>query len=136
MVELNGGVVVDDMVMGSLKRPVDQLGRQQPRIMGAFGILNVGVKCGMPAPIEVPAEFWRLDIGGEGCSIAVIACPCGSEAECEVGCVHRCECDRLYFFPIDTVVVFNSPKGREIDATPAVPGEVGEPPTTELQSES
>jgi hypothetical protein len=134
MAELRG-VVVDDMVMGSLKRPTDQLGRQQPRILGAFGILSIGIGCGMPAPIQVPGEFWSLDVGENRCSVAVIACPCGSEARCEVGCTHRCGCERLYFFPIDTVVVFNSPKGREIDATPAEPGEVGEPPTPELQSE-
>jgi hypothetical protein len=135
MAELRG-VVVDDMVMGSLKRPTDQLGRKQPRILGAFGILNVGIKCGMPAPIEVPAEFWSLDMGGNECSVAVIACPCGVEARCEAGCTYRCACERVYFFPIDTVVVFNSPKGREIEPTPAAPGEVGDPPNTELQSES
>lgn len=127
MAELRGGIVIDDMVLGSLQRPTDQLGRQQPRILGAFGILNMAIKCGMAPPLEVPAAFWALDRGENGNSEAVVACPCGVEARVQVGCMKTCECDRRYFFAIESVVVFNSPKGKDPAATPAEPGEVGEP---------
>lgn len=124
MAELKDGIVVDDMVLGSLSRPVDQLGRQQPRILGAFGILKAAMRSGGTPPVEVPGDYWSQDVGEEGYTVANVACPCGQTPSVEVGCLKVCECERAYFFPVDTVLVFNSPAPRPSAATP------------ELQSES
>src|SRR4051812_37320745 len=112
MTELRGGVTIRDEVYGSIQRPVDRLGRPQPRILGAIGILAVGVASGGTPPSEVPSDFWRMDVSEEGFSVAVIACPCGSEPVVEVGCLQSCECERYFYFAIDKVLVFNSPKTR------------------------
>lgn len=124
MTELVGGVNVDEMVLGSMVRPVDRLGRPQPRILGAFGIINAAISAGAQSPVPVPANFWALDANSEGNSVAVVACPCRSEPRVEAGCLASCGCGRYYFFAIDRVLVFNSPKGRDAS------------PSAELQSES
>lgn len=123
-VELPGGLVADEMVLGSLRRPTDKLGRPQPRILGALGILSAGMACGGEAPITIPGSAWAVDVGEHGASVAVVACPCGVEPHVEIGCVGSCECERYYFFAVDKVLVFNSPVARK-DA-----------PTPELQSEA
>lgn len=109
MAELPGGIVIRDEVHGSLVRPVDRLGREQPRILGAYGILSVAMRSGGKAPVEVPPDYWSKDVNDEGFTAANVACPCGATPSIEVGCLKVCECERGYFFPLDKVLVFNSP---------------------------
>lgn len=68
--------------------------------------IGVGVR-------RVPGAAWALDVvGGE--QAAIIACPCGREANARA---HdpptACECGRSFFFDGEHVFCFNSPEDHE-----------------------
>lgn len=113
------GVQMRDEVYDSYVRPVDRIGRQQPRPIGSFGLLKVAIGAGLPAPIKIPAGAWSQDVNDEGYTEAVVACPCGEVPHVEVGCLKGCDCERFYWFALDEVMVFNSPVSRTDLPTPA-----------------
>lgn len=101
-----------DEVYDSIERPHDLLGRKQPHILGSFGVLKVAMQAGMPAPITVPSTKWQQGLNEDGFSQAEVMCPCGGCPKPEVGCVVGCECERYYYFAVDRVLVFNSPRAQ------------------------
>lgn len=128
MAELHGGIVIRDEVLDSITKPHDQIGRKQPHILGSIGILMVGMRAGMPAPVEVPRTYWQREKNEEGYTTAVVRCPCGeANPHIEIGCVKKCQCERYYYYAVDKVLVFNSPKTKASATDDA---------NTELQSES
>jgi hypothetical protein len=63
--------------------------------------------------LEVPKQFWALEVEGKGGSardIAVVACPCGQSPTARpLGPPVECACERIYMFTGRDVQVFNSP---------------------------
>lgn len=94
----------------------DELGRKQPKTYGSGGILAFAMRCGLPAPKDVPGEFWSQDVNDDGFSCAVVACPCHESPAIEVGCLAPCSCGRYFYFTGDRVVVWRVPEAdRSVD---------------------
>jgi hypothetical protein len=90
------------------ERPIDRLGRVGFRKMGLPLILKAAPSL-MEHFAEVPAEFWALDVGEDGFSVAQVSCPCSDTHEVAVGHVFEAPCERFFFALPDSVLVANSP---------------------------
>lgn len=102
-----------EIAAGTLPKELhtDLLGRRQPRRVVAARFFEV-VPALMGQFAAIPPEFWTQDVGGDGYTEAVIACPCREEPRVEVGCTEQCGCGRFYWYDGRQVSVGNSPKGR------------------------
>lgn len=68
---------------------------------------------------EVPSEFWNEDVEAAR-SIAVVACPCGSEPHVKLHSTEFCEsCDRVFWYLGDKLLVARDPsRADEHDPSP------------------
>lgn len=122
-------VKVDPRIADSIQR-LDHLGRIKLHRVGLPGVH--GVLFGMTVD-RIPDEFWTLDVGEDGFSVAEVACPCGKTPSVKVGAIAVCvpatsieetrgddmpDCPRGYVFTGEAVYVLNSPKPRDLE-TPA-----------------
>lgn len=100
----------DRSVIGENERGVtyDWLRRKHFRKMGPSLVLEA-----VPALVEhlapVPDDFWTLEVGEDGHSVAQVACPCRNVHEIKIGHLREAECGRFFYALGTTLLVANSP---------------------------
>lgn len=106
-------VIRDVIAEGIAPSPdIDLTGRQVPRRhLGMMTFLRVFPACAVQFD-QIPGEFWTQDLGDDGYTEAVIACPCGMQPRVEIGCMEICACERAFLYAGTAVLVANSPKAK------------------------
>jgi hypothetical protein len=116
---MDESIVFDPSVVTSFgpDAPTDLIGRRQFRRLGVMSFMR-SIPSFAAQWSRIPADYWQQDLGPDGYTVAVVACPCGEDARVQVGLSLEHACDRFYFFTGDEVRVANSPRREPVPDAP------------------